>query len=67
MALRKCEGRCGQSFEDHGEQPPVLPDDEVALFLCFGCSLSYGAWCIENGKLDALPTRLPRNYLEAKE
>jgi len=57
--MRKCEGRCGQSFEDDGFQAPPMPDDEVALFLCLGCAVSYGAWCIENGHQDALPTPVP--------
>lgn len=55
MALRKCEGRCGQSFDDEGFDPPAMPEGEVALFLCLGCAISYGAWCIENDKRDALP------------
>jgi hypothetical protein len=49
MPLRKCEGKCGQSYDDNGEEPPAMPDDEVALFLCFGCSLSFTVFCGERG------------------
>lgn len=59
MALRACEGKCGGSYEDDGQQPPPMPEGETALFLCLGCALSYAVWCKENGHEDALPMPVP--------
>lgn len=57
MALKMCQGRCGKEWEDHGKVPPTMPDDSVALFLCFGCALSLTLYSKERGIEP--PNRLP--------
>jgi hypothetical protein len=52
MALRACEGKCGQSYEDHGEEPPAETDGTVAKFLCLRCLLEFKKWALEHGLED---------------
>jgi hypothetical protein len=48
--MRDCEGRCGRSYDDDGEEPPAETAETVPKFLCLGCALSFAVHEEEAGR-----------------